>query len=220
MNTGIKFIDDIDDEMQAQQTYQAYVKQIHAAREDTLVDMPVAYLRFPEKNPFGKYEDSEIDALAKSLESDPDFLKYNLIVINKHEGEEGLIIMGKKRVLAAMRLGWEKILVKFANVDEKQRKAWDIKGNKHIGDWDSVVLQEQLLELQEVSYDIETLGFNEEELVEAVNYNSDTDPSLNPDSALGTTGKAKSKDIKVCCPNCENKFKVNKKGQIIEEDEE
>lgn len=82
------------------------------------------------------------------------------------DGENG-IIAGHGRLLAALKLGEEKIpTIELSHLDENQKRAYVIADNKLAmnADWDEKLLKLELENLQENGFDLGLLGFDTSEL--------------------------------------------------------
>lgn len=82
------------------------------------------------------------------------------------DGENG-IIAGHGRLLAALKLGEEKVpTIELSHLDENQKRAYVIADNKlslNAG-WDNELLAIELTELKSAGYDLELTGFSDEEI--------------------------------------------------------
>src|SRR6266852_1937766 len=113
-----------------------------------------------ENNP--RINDAAVDAVAASIR---EFGFRQPIVVD----EQGVIIVGHARYLAALKLGLEKVPVHVAkDLTPEQIKAYRIADNKtaDLSDWNYDLLPIELAELQGMDYDLSLLGFNQDELVE------------------------------------------------------
>lgn len=94
------------------------------------------------------------------------------------DGENG-IIAGHGRLLAALKLGEDKIpTIELSHLDENQKRAYVIADNKlslNAG-WDNELLAIELTELKSAGYDLGLTGFSEEEI-----------SALNPEKIEGLT---------------------------------
>lgn len=94
------------------------------------------------------------------------------------DGENG-IIAGHGRLLAALKLGEEKVpTIELSHLDENQKRAYVIADNKlslNAG-WDNELLAIELTELKSAGYDLELTGFSDEEI-----------SALNPEKIEGLT---------------------------------
>jgi ParB-like chromosome segregation protein Spo0J len=118
----------------------------------------------PDPNNARQHDDKNLKAIQGSLK---EFGQRKPIVIT----EAGVIVAGNGTVEAAKRLGWLKIdAVKVpANWTPEQIKAFALADNRtaELASWSSIVLAEQLLELEEANFVIEEFGFAKEEVSEA-----------------------------------------------------
>jgi DNA modification methylase len=111
-----------------------------------------------EKNP--RHNDDAVDAVAASLQ---EFGFRQPIVMDK----EGVIVVGHTRYLAAKKLGLERVPVHVAtDLSPAQAKAYRIADNQTatIAEWNMDLLPLELLGLKEMDFDLNLLGFGEEEL--------------------------------------------------------
>jgi len=107
-----------------------------------------------------RQNEEAVDAVAASLR---EFGFRQPIVVDA----EGVIIVGHTRWKAAKKLGLAKVPVHIAtDLTEAQVKAYRIADNQTatIADWDYALLPIELAGLQEMSYDLGLLGFDQEEL--------------------------------------------------------
>lgn len=82
-------------------------------------------------------------------------------------GEDGELIAGHGRVLAATHLGLtEAPVIVLGHLNEAQRKAYRIADNKltELGTWDAALLSEELNILLADDFDLSLIGFNDDEL--------------------------------------------------------
>src|SRR5690606_16704561 len=111
-----------------------------------------------EKNP--RLNDDAVDAVARSLE---EFGFRQPIVVD----EQDTIIVGHTRWKAAQRLGMAKVPVHVAqDLTPAQIKAYRIADNQtaNIATWDFDLLPLELADLQGMEFDLDLLGFDEDEL--------------------------------------------------------
>lgn len=115
--------------------------------------------------------------------------------------EEGTIIAGHGRVLAAQSLGLDEVPVMVATGwTEAQRRAYVLADNRLAlnAGWDTELLKLELADLKAADFDMELMGFGEDELADALAEKSEglTDEDAAPevvDIALSRLG-----DIWVC----------------------
>jgi ParB-like chromosome segregation protein Spo0J len=118
----------------------------------------------PDLNNARQHDDKNLKAIQGSLK---EFGQRKPIVIT----EEGVIVAGNGTVEAAKRLGWLEIQAVRVPGDwtAEQTKAFALADNRtaELASWNSIVLAEQLLELEEANFVIEEFGFAKEEVSEA-----------------------------------------------------
>ena len=106
------------------------------------------------------HSDAQIAQIAASI------LEYgfmNPILINSH----GEIIAGHGRVLAAQKLGLELVpVIVFDHLTKTQQRAYIITDNRLAegAGWDEELLRIELAALEQESFDLSLLGFEDEEL--------------------------------------------------------
>ncbi|MGH2271899.1 DNA modification methylase [Anaerohalosphaeraceae bacterium U12dextr] len=114
---------------------------------------------FPyDNNP--RINDKAVDAVAASLK---EFGFRQPIVVDK----DGIIIVGHTRYKAAVKLGLEKVPVHVAkDLTDAQIKAYRIADNQTatLADWNYELLPIELKDLAGMEFDLDLLGFGEEEL--------------------------------------------------------
>jgi len=110
--------------------------------------------------------------------------------------EQSTIIAGHGRVMAANKLGLQEVpTITLAGLTETQRKAYIIADNRIAlnAGWDDEMLRLEIADLKEVDFDLDLLGFDDEEIaaleVEEVEGQTDPDdvpePTADPVSVLG-----------------------------------
>ena len=140
--------------------------------------IPIGKLTPYENNP--RDNDGAVDVVAASLQ---EFGWQQPIVVDPAY----TIIVGHTRWKAAIKLGMAKVPVHVATgLTEAQVKAYRIADNQTgaIADWDLDLLTSELDELQAMAFDMELLGFPEDELAKLVaGYDvADADPPELPDA--------------------------------------
>lgn len=83
--------------------------------------------------------------------------------------ENNQIIAGHGRLLAAKKLGLEKVpTIQKANLSETQRRALVLADNKLAlnAGWDEKLLSQELMDLKLVDFDLSVIGFSDEEIEE------------------------------------------------------
>ena len=81
--------------------------------------------------------------------------------------EDGELIAGHGRLLAAQRLGLDEVpVIQLGHLTEDERRAYRIADNKltEMGEWDEAILADELASLAEESFDLEALGFTSTDL--------------------------------------------------------
>ena len=101
--------------------------------------------------------------------------------------EEGTIIAGHGRVMAAKKLGIQSVPVMVAaGWSEAQRRAYVLADNKLTlnGEWDDEKLKIELADLQDSDFDVSLIGFSDEELAKILIAGTpgNTDPDDAPDA--------------------------------------
>ena len=120
----------------------------------------VPYSRNPRKN-------QHVDKVASSIK---EFGFQQPIVVDK----DHVIIVGHTRYQAAMKLGMKEVPVIVAkNLSENQVKAYRIADNRvaEESQWDNELLNLELLDLQKSEFDLDSLGFEQNELSRIFNQN-------------------------------------------------
>ncbi len=106
------------------------------------------------------HSDEQIAQIAASIE---EFGFTNPILADG----EGVIIAGHGRLLAAQRLGLEKVpVITLGHLTDAQRRALVIADNKiaENAGWDEEMLRVEIEALQELEFDLDLIGFSDEEL--------------------------------------------------------
>lgn len=96
-------------------------------------------------------------------------------------GDDGELIAGHGRVLAATELGLAEVpVIRLGHLDEAERRAYRIADNKltELGDWDEALLRDEVADLLADDFDLSLLGFAEDELEALLQ-----DPDLAEDGA-------------------------------------
>lgn len=113
-----------------------------------------------------KHDNANIEAIANSIE---EFGFRNPILA--WEGEEGAeVVAGHGRLLAAKKLGMEKVPVIYVNdLTDEQRRMLTLADNQTtlMTGWDEAILDAELTELSKM-FDIENLGFDSFERPEEI----------------------------------------------------
>jgi DNA modification methylase len=114
----------------------------------------------PYVNNSRKHSDKQVAQIAASIK---EFGWTNPILV---DGENG-IIAGHGRLMAARKLSMEEVpVIELAHLSDNQRKALIIADNKLAlnADWDNDILALELSDLSAADYDLDILGFDNEEV--------------------------------------------------------
>jgi len=140
-----------------------------ARKRSTIKNWPaesVAMLSVDKLIPYARnartHNDEQVAQIAASMQ---EWGWTNPILID----DEGGVIAGHGRILAARKLGYEKIPCMTASGwTEAQKRAYVIADNKLAmnADWDNDILSTELEELQGLGFDLELTGFSDIELNE------------------------------------------------------
>lgn len=116
------------------------------------IDKIIPYHNNPRKN-------QAIDKVASSLS---EYGFQQPIVVDKNM----VVIVGHTRLQGAKKIGMEKVPVLIADLDEAKAKAYRIADNRLSEDsaWDYDLLKGEIDILKEINFDINELGFEEQEL--------------------------------------------------------
>jgi hypothetical protein len=103
---------------------------------------PIHELDFLEGNP----RKGNVDAIAASYK---EFGQVKPIVAKKNMDGSGTVIAGNHQLMAAIKLGWDKIAVIFLDADDKQAVAYALADNRtmELGYTDDDLLQKMLTEV-------------------------------------------------------------------------
>lgn len=129
-------------------------------------DLKVVYRAVSELIPYARnartHSDEQIERIADSIR---EFGWTNPILI---DGENG-IIAGHGRVLAARKLGLEKVpTIELSGLTEAQKRAYIIADNRLALDagWDEEMLKLEFAELEKLGFELSKTGFSDEEINE------------------------------------------------------
>jgi DNA modification methylase len=114
----------------------------------------------PYVNNSRKHSDEQVAQIAASIK---EFGWTNPILV---DGENG-IIAGHGRLMAARKLSMQEVpVIELAHLSDNQRKALIIADNKLAlnADWDNNILALELSDLSAADYDLDILGFDNEEV--------------------------------------------------------
>lgn len=159
---------------------------------DKLIKDPVNARKHGEKN-----LESIKGSLAKFGQQKP-------IVINK----DNIVVAGNGTLAAAKALGWKEINVVRTDLTGADLTAFGIADNRssELAEWDFDTLAELLKSLRSDDFDLDSIGFNDDDLDGLLGAFSSGDES--------EQGKLDEKEFTfITCPNCNTEFE---KGQSIE----
>lgn len=126
-----------------------------------VVYKPVADL-IPYANNSRTHSDEQVTQVAASIK---EFGFTNPVLIDEKNG----IIAGHGRLMAAKKLGLEQVpTITLEGLTDAQRKAYVIADNKLAlnSGWDNELLSLEIEQLKELDFDIDLLGFDEDELAD------------------------------------------------------
>jgi len=111
-----------------------------------------------DKNP--RHNTAAIEQVRKSIER----FGFSSPIIARQQ--DRIIIAGHTRHQAALKMGLDKVPVRFLDLDPAQARALALADNKlgEVADWDDGQLAEVLAELEAESVDLDGLGWSDEEL--------------------------------------------------------
>src|SRR5262249_23295798 len=125
--------------------------------------MKVQLWRLTDVKPYPnnpRHNDAAVDAVAESIKQ---FGWRQPIVVDT----QGIIVVGNTRYKAAKRLGRDRARVHVAKgLTEAKIKAYRIADNKtaDIATWNEELLFQELVELQQLDFDIDVTGFTQADL--------------------------------------------------------
>jgi DNA modification methylase len=129
------------------------------ALADRIELWPIEKLRPYERNP-RTHSDAQVDQIAASM---VEFGWTNPVLVD----EEGGILAGHGRLLAARKLGLAEVpVIRFEHLSEAQKRAYLIADNQLAlqAGWDDALLAEELAWLRDESFDLDLVGFDASEL--------------------------------------------------------
>ncbi len=116
-------------------------------------------------------------------------------------GEDNIVIAGNGTLEAAKRLGWDTIDVRRSGLKSDEATAYAIADNRsaELAEWDDPVLGDILSELKESGWELDDLGFNDEDIKNLIQ---------TPDFEPGTEDDQGKLDQKkpIKCPGCGHVF--------------
>ena len=137
---------------------------------DWPIDKLIPYARNPRKN------DEVIPQMMAAITE----FGFRIPIVAK---SDGIVIDGHLRLKAAQRLGLKTVPVALADdLTDAQIKAFRLLANKSANwaEWDDELLSLEMLELNDMDYDLSLTGFSESELLDLMG-TLDADPDKDPD---------------------------------------
>ena len=166
------------------------------------IDKPIPYSRNPRK-----ISDAAVAKVAASIK---EFDWQQPIVVD----EEGVIIVGHTRLLAARKLGHDTVPVHVArNLTANQVKAYRLADNR-VGEetvWNDSLLKLELSDLRELGADLAVIGFDETELERYTIERDDEGPDDFEEFGEDL-------DTEHQCPQCGYRFNGGKVARDINDD--
>lgn len=151
----------------------------HAGARE-VVWRPVADL-VPYARNAREHSDDQVEMIAASIQR----FGFNAPVLID---EDGGIIAGHGRVMAAHRLGWEQVpTIELAHLSEEEKRAYVIADNRIAEEstWNDDLLAEELKALDDLDFDLGTIGFSDKELAKLM---AEPDPQRRRGGPAGLAG--------------------------------
>ena len=149
------------------------------------------------------HSDAQVAQVAASIR---EFGFTNPVLIDAEDG----IIAGHGRVMAARKLGLEKVpCIRLAHLSETQRRAYIIADNKLAlnSGWDEEMLALELAELREADFDLDVVGFDNFAIEQFLNPPERNDEA--PESSGGEID-VDGMQMECACPKCGFEFDPKK----------
>lgn len=144
----------------------------------------------PYVNNARTHSDDQVNQIASSIK---EFGFTNPVLV---DGDNG-IIAGHGRVMAAKKLNMEEVpTIELAHLTDTQKKAYILADNKLAlnSGWDDQLLSLELLGLQEADFDLDLIGFGQEEIDEILSSNVEQcEGKTDPDEVPEVTEEPKTK---------------------------
>ena len=159
----------------------------------------------PYVNNSRTHSDEQVTQVAASIK---EFGFTNPLLID----EQGGIIAGHGRLMAANKLGLEQVpTITLVGLSEAQRKAYVIADNKLAlnSGWDYDTLRIELEQLKELDFDIDILGFDADEL---------QDLAFDIDDGVNTEGDENPYSTKIATPVYEPSDEIPEFGEMFDAD--
>ena len=174
------------------------------AMADRIELWPVTRLQPYAKNA-RTHSDEQVDQIAASIR---EFGFTNPILVDSTDG----IIAGHGRLMAAKRLALDTVpVIVLDHLTDAQRRAYILADNKLAlnAGWDDALLAEELAALRDEGFDLDLVGFSDDEL--AAIYKSDESPNFSPSTQSDQSQLDQLAPKMVQCPNCGNEHDVRGK---------
>jgi hypothetical protein len=154
-------------------------------RTGVVLDVPIGRLHPHERNP-RKITAGRMEQLKASLEAEAEMMNARPLIALP----DGTVIAGNHRLLAARELGWAKIKVVYADLDEERAIEWMLRDNQGYADEVDDQVAALLAELNAGGRDLVLTGFDTTDLDRLLRQ---TGPAIDPDVAPDPPAKPKSK---------------------------
>ena len=142
----------------------------------TIEQVPIDQLRPDPANP-RRISDEELDALTRSLR------QFGFVQPVLARKEDGVVIGGHQRLVAARRLGLSTVPVTWLDVSAEQARLLNLALNKIGGSWDEQLLARLLADLQATpDIDLSLTGFGEDEVRDLLRSLETRDKAERPES--------------------------------------
>jgi DNA modification methylase len=123
----------------------------------TIEHVPIEDLRPDPFNP-RRISDDELEALTRSIR---EFGFVQPVVARR---EDGSIVGGHQRLVAARKLGYKTVPVVFVDLPPEQARVLNLALNKISGEWDEELLAQLLADLSAGAADLSLSGFGDDEV--------------------------------------------------------
>ena len=138
-----------------------------------------------QRNPRA-HPDSAIKKLVKSIET---YGWTNPILVNK----DMTVVGGHQRLKVLADAGHDKVPCSIVDLDKTKEMALNVALNKITGEWDFPKLNDLLIELDTGGFDMETVGYSEDELKDLLGYVPGDNKDIDEDAMKDTENE---------CPSC------------------
>jgi hypothetical protein len=118
----------------------------------------------------------------------------------------GIVIAGNHTLLAAVELGWDHVAATFVDDDETTAKAYALADNRtgELSSWDDAQLAETLRELTADEFDMNALGWTNDQLAALLDAGPAAQPTVEPPTDFPTYDENIA--IEHTCPSCGYQF--------------